>query len=139
MDRPDAFDPSRQERIARCCCGQLSLRVLGEPVLNGLCHCEDCRRRTGSAFGWSVYFPEDSLKGVHGEAEDYHPASGTGTRHFCGGCGTTLYWRATGLKELVGVAGGAFLDPPLPAPTASYRDTRKCGWLDLPEDWERKG
>ena len=111
----------------------------GEPVLNGLCHCEDCRRRTGSAFGWSAYFPEDRVRGLHGKAASYDPAAGTGTRHFCGTCGTTLYWRATGLRELVGIAGGAFVDPPLPPPTASYRDTQKCAWLDLPTEMKRKG
>jgi hypothetical protein len=139
MDRPDPFTPEEQERTARCCCGQLSIRVIGAPVLNGLCHCEDCRRRTGSAFGWSAYFPEDSVRGYYGKVESYTPLSGTGTRHFCGECGTTLYWYATGLKELVGIAGGAFVDPALPPPTASYRDTQRCGWLGLPSDWQRKG
>jgi len=43
---------------ARCSCGQLSLEVEGEPVLNALCYCTDCRRRTGSAFGWQAYFLE---------------------------------------------------------------------------------
>ena len=139
MDRPDPFEPDARERIARCCCGAISIRVFGEPVLNGLCHCEDCRRRTGSAFGWSAYFPEDRVRGLHGKAASYDPAAGTGTRHFCGTCGPTLYWRATGLRELVGIAGGALVEPPLPAPTASYRDTQKCAWLDLPTEMKRKG
>ena len=139
MDRHDPFDPSQYERVARCCCGALSLRVIGDPVLNGLCHCEDCRRRTGSAFGWSAYFPEEKVKGFGGTPDQYDPASGTGTRYFCGTCGTTLYWRASGLKELVGIAGGTFVDPPLPEPTASYRDARKCAWLTLPPGWQRKG
>ena len=139
MDRPDPFEPEERERIARCCCGAIAVRVFGDPVLNGLCHCEDCRRRTGSAFGWSAYFPEDRVRGLHGKAASYDPAAGTGTRHFCGTCGPTLYWRATGLRELVGIAGGAFVEPPLPAPTASYRDTQKCAWLDLPTEMKRKG
>lgn len=138
MDRPDPFEPGQRERLALCCCGQLSIRLSGDPVLNGLCHCQDCRRRTGSAFGWSVYFPEESLKGIRGKATRYEPEAGTGTRHFCGACGTTLYWRATGLPELIGIAGGAFVDPPLPEPSASYRDTMKCAWLTLPESWKRK-
>ena len=51
MDSPAFPDPDRVERRARCCCGRLSVRVRGEPVINGLCHCDDCRRRTGSALG----------------------------------------------------------------------------------------
>jgi hypothetical protein len=131
-------DTSPIERIAQCCCGHLSIAVVGDPVRSGVCHCDDCRRRTGSAFGWSAYFPQEAVSRKKGKARTYAPASGTGTRHFCGKCGSTLYWEASGLTELVGIAGGAFVDAPLPRPAASYRDSRRCEWVDLPEDWERK-
>jgi hypothetical protein len=138
VDRPASPDPAEVERVARCCCGKLSIRVVGDPVLSGVCHCDDCHRRTGSAFGWSAYFPLDRVKAIKGKAKTYAPAAGTGTRHFCRHCGSTVYWSANGLPDMLGVAGGGFAETPLPPPAHSYRDSKRCAWLDLPEDWERK-
>ncbi|WP_449090106.1 MULTISPECIES: GFA family protein [unclassified Rhizobium] len=39
-------------RRARCASGQLSITTEGEPVKISACHCRECQRRTGSAFGW---------------------------------------------------------------------------------------
>lgn len=41
-------------RTATCCCGQTSIEVSGEPVFHCVCHCDNCKRRTGSAFGVSA-------------------------------------------------------------------------------------
>jgi hypothetical protein len=37
--------------LRRCCCGALRAEVTGEPPRVGVCHCMECQRRTGSAFG----------------------------------------------------------------------------------------
>jgi hypothetical protein len=124
--------------MARCSCGQLSLEVAGEPVLNALCHCSDCRRRTGSAFGWQAYFLEAQIGEQQGEAIARPvPVAEPQTRHFCAQCGTTLWWTSGTGPGLVGVAGGAFESGVLAEPIASYRDENRCAWLDLPEGWVR--
>lgn len=138
--KPRRADPGAGPiRTARCCCGALSIRLRGEPVVNALCHCDDCRRRTGSAFGWSTYFRDEDVEAIDGAATDYATATGSGTRSFCPRCGSTLYWRAAGFAGVIGVAGGSFVEQPIAAPTASYRDSRRCHWLDLPRAWERNG
>ena len=58
-------------RTARCCCGDCAITVEGEPTLNGLCHCTSCRKRTGSAFGWSAYFPDDKVTAKSGKMRVY--------------------------------------------------------------------
>jgi hypothetical protein len=121
---------------ARCSCGQLSLEVEGEPVLNALCHCDDCRRRTGSAFGWQAYFMEAQIGAQSGEATARSvPVSEPQTRHFCPQCGTTVWWTAGTAPGLVGVAAGTFSPGVLAEPIASYRDGNRCVWLNLPEGW----
>jgi len=123
-------------RRARCCCGRLAISVAGEPVLNALCHCDDCRRRTGSAFGWSAYFRDDQVVGVEGAAFEYAvPVATPQVRRFCGDCGSTLFWSTGNFPGHTGVAGGAFLDPPLSEPTAAYRAAKRCAWLTLPAAW----
>jgi hypothetical protein len=36
-------------RRAECCCGQLAAVCEGEPIRVTVCHCLNCKRRTGSA------------------------------------------------------------------------------------------
>ena len=121
-------------RTAECCCKAISITLEGEPQLNGLCHCDNCKRRTGSAFGWSAYFADEQVKGMTGTAASYE-VDAEQTRYFCKACGTTLYWKTGLFQSLTGVAGGCFTTAPLPAPSASYRHDQRCAWVELPQDW----
>jgi hypothetical protein len=51
-------------RQAACHCGQLRLEVTGDPLVVFICHCLDCRRRTGSAFGMQSAFGPDQVENV---------------------------------------------------------------------------
>lgn len=130
-------------REARCCCGACAIQVQGEPAINGICHCEDCKRRTGSAFGWSVYFKHEQVTATLGAFRTYSPqgkAPNTGAadwqeRVFCGKCGTTLSWRSSDFAGLTGLAGGCF-SAPLPEPTMSVENETRCAWVTLPAGWQ---
>lgn len=124
--------------LARCCCGACTIEVKGAPTLNGVCHCASCKQRTGSAFGWSVYFADSDVIAKTGETNVYAKDGPAGyRRHFCAACGTTLWWKSFGLlPQDTGIAGGCFVDP-LPAPNLSATDNGRCAWLGLPEDWLR--
>jgi hypothetical protein len=126
-------------RIARCCCGACSITVEGEPTLNGICHCSSCKKRTGSAFGWSAYFPDAKVLAKNGAFSVYaKDGAGGYNRFFCAKCGTTLYWKSFSfLPDQTGIAGGCFAGDPLPAPNFSANDATRCAWLNLPDDWVR--
>jgi hypothetical protein len=126
-------------RTARCCCGACTIEVAGEPTLNGICHCTSCKKRTGSAFGWSAYFPDARVMGRTGTTRVYAKEGAAGyDRFFCAQCGTTLYWKSFGfLPDQTGIAGGCFADDPLPTPNLSASDAGRCVWLGLPEEWLR--
>ncbi|MFM5924309.1 MAG: GFA family protein [Novosphingobium sp.] len=122
--------------VARCSCGQLWLEVEGEPVLNALCHCADCRRRTGSAFGWQAYFLEAQVGAPNGKSQARSvPVAEPQVRHFCPDCGTTLWWTQGLGPGLIGVSGGAFDAGVLAEPFASYSNDQRCDWLTLPQGW----
>jgi hypothetical protein len=132
-------------REARCSCGACSIQVRGDPALNAVCHCAECRRRTGSAFGWSVYFRNDQVTATLGAFRTYAPAGKAPNagaaeweeRVFCGKCGTTLSWRASKLEGLTGIAGGCFSDAAtLPPPTMTLDDGARCAWVTLPAGWK---
>jgi hypothetical protein len=104
-----------------------------------VCHCTNCKQRTGSAFGISVYFPRSAITRTSGRTAVYafhHTAQNHDQeRHFCPTCGTTLFWYISTLPELVGVAGGCFGELGLPEPSASYADAKRFGWVSLPKSW----
>jgi hypothetical protein len=132
-------------REARCACGACAIRVQDEPAINAICHCRDCQRRTGSAFGWSAYFPNAAVTATLGAFRTYSPAGKAPDagnkdwqeRIFCGKCGTTLSWRSSDFEGLTGIAGGCFNEAtPLPEPTMSVGNETRCAWMTVPAGWK---
>jgi hypothetical protein len=124
-------------RTARCCCGACTIEVAGEPQLNAICNCSSCKKRTGSAFGWSAYFADGDVVSRTGNLNVYAKDGPVGYRRsFCANCGTTLFWKSFAfLPDSTGIAGGCFADEPFPSPNASASDAGRCVWVGLPEDW----
>lgn len=124
------------ERKATCCCGQLAIQVSGEPALYGICHCDNCKRRTGSAFGMSAYFEDTQGAMVSGKSEvsEIH-GENEQVRSFCPDCGTTLFWKIASSPGQTGIAAGCFTADPLPEPRLTVSTEDKYEWLSLPEDW----
>ena len=127
-------------KSATCACGQATIAVNALPTMHGICHCTNCKRRTGSAFGISAYFDRSSVVTQTGETSCYafhHAAQNHDQeRHFCSRCGTTLFWFVTSLPDKIGIAGGCFADDGLPAPTYSVTHHKKEAWVEIPCDWE---
>ncbi|HEX7875554.1 MAG TPA: GFA family protein [Sphingobium sp.] len=74
----------------RCQCGAIHYEAQGEPVYSALCHCSDCRKSAGAPMvGWAL-FPEGKVA-VTGEPQRYQSSENV-TRHFCGTCGTGLFY-----------------------------------------------
>jgi hypothetical protein len=77
MNNPDA------DLTGRCLCGAATFRLRGRPLRVGICHCEDCRRTSGSAF---------TMFGIWARAA-YQGSGELGTfqgRSFCPGCGSRV-------------------------------------------------
>lgn len=128
-------------RIARCHCGQLELRCDGDPKKVSMCHCLECQRRTGSAFSIAVFYERGEILVENGVSNTYtyerESASGFPVKfHFCGRCGSNVYWEPTRLPELIGVALGSFADPGFPCPEQSVWTKDKHTWLGLPDGIE---
>lgn len=123
-------------RTARCHCGQIELACEGEPRKISMCHCLECQRRTGSAFSIAVFYAREMVRIEQGSPACFERQSASGKPvkfHFCGRCGSNLYWEPERLPGLLGVAAGAFADPNFPAPEQSVWTRDKHVWLTLPE------
>jgi hypothetical protein len=101
--------------------------------LNGLCNCDDCRRRTGAPFSWSVYFPNEAIRKVEGPLATRRVETTTPhtRRRFCSKCGSTLFWETEGAGQ-TGFAAGCFNDPTLPAPSIVVRYPQRMPWAVFP-------
>lgn len=124
-------------REAACQCGRLVIRCSGEPAAVSLCHCLDCQRRTGSAFSIGAFFAREQVTVAEGSSTRFRRGSHSGsdvTFHFCGVCGSTVWWEPERLASMVGVAVGAFADPDFPAPVQATWDKRRHRWLHLPDE-----
>ena len=75
----------------RCHCGAVRYSVEGELKHNAVCHCEDCRRNSGAVMVPWAAFAKDALRIDSGKPRVYH-SSENGERHFCGACGTGLFY-----------------------------------------------
>lgn len=122
-----------EPRHATCACGQLRVACSGEPVRVSVCHCLDCQRRTGSAFGVQARFAREDVA-IEGEASVFTRSSDSGndvTHHFCPNCGSTVYWQLQALPDFVSVAVGAFADPQFPEPWISVYEIRRHPWVRI--------
>ena len=72
------------------------------------CHCEDCRRATGSVFGTNFFVPEDELE-IFGEVSSYSHTADSGstmTKRFCPNCGSLLFGNNSAKSNVVSIRAG---------------------------------
>jgi hypothetical protein len=123
-------------RTAKCHCGALSLVCEGPPTKVSLCHCDDCQRRTGSAFSIAAFYLRTNIHHEGTVPLTWERSSASGFPvlfHFCGRCGTNLYWEPRRMPDLIGVAVGAFADPNFPMPEQAVRAREKLAWVVHPK------
>lgn len=75
-----------------CLCGAVRFEITGDFKGFFLCHCQRCRKGTGSAHAANLFAPQATLDWLSGEdsVKIFHVA---GTRHqrcFCAQCGSAL-------------------------------------------------
>ena len=131
---------TERERAARCSCGQLKLRLSGDPQLVSSCHCQACQRRTGALFGSTSFWRKSQVLAIEGERRSWRRVaeSGTGLVHqFCPTCGSTVFWESEATPEMMSVAVGSFADPNFPAPVRTVWTATKHPWLPLPDSIPR--
>jgi hypothetical protein len=121
-------------RRAQCSCGRLAAICEGEPVRVSVCHCLECKRRSGSAFSNNARFPEARVS-FEGTSKAYVRVSDAGNRvtyFFCPECGTTVHYKIDAQPGLVAIPVGAFADLYFPPPFLSfYHQSRRTPWVGI--------
>ena len=125
-------------RHAACSCGKLAVSVRGEPVRISVCHCLECQRRTGSAFGAQARFRKTDVE-ITGESTAYRRIAESGnaiTFHFCLTAARPSTTCPSPGGDVIAVTIGTFADPGFPRPRVSVYESRKHAWVGLPDGIE---
>lgn len=111
-----------------CHCGAIRYEVDGEPVYHALCHCTDCRRQTGApVVSWAL-FPTDRLKATG--TPNVYASSENAQRHFCGKCGSSLFYtNAVVFPGLTDICSATLDEPDRLSLGIQVQTAERIGWM----------
>lgn len=126
------------DRTASCRCGQLRAAVTGEPVRVSVCHCLNCKKRSGSAFAVQARWPKLNVQ-IEGRSKTFVKVADSGNRatfHFCPTCGSDVFYTIDGkfddkFNDLIAIPLGMFDDPYFLSPAFSVWESRKHDWVEI--------
>ncbi|UKZ70784.1 uncharacterized protein TrAtP1_011753 [Trichoderma atroviride] len=78
-----------------CLCGQVRYTYDAEPVAKVLCHCNDCRKISGSSYSVNYLIPDAAFRVTAGTPKVFSKVADSGATivsYFCGDCGSMM-WR----------------------------------------------
>jgi|SRR6516162_3830800 len=96
-----------------CLCGAVRYTASAEPALVGVCHCRDCQKFTGSAFGFFIGVPRSAFE-IQGASKRFTKLGDSGSpivRRFCPECGSSVVEEPPGRPDLAIINAGTFGRP----------------------------
>jgi hypothetical protein len=117
-----------------CLCGAVRYEYNGEVGAAGYCHCEDCRRTSGSAFGVSVRVLASSLRFTAKLPKGFTKTGDSGrhvTRYFCPDCGSPIYTAPPLHPDLYFIKAGSLDDPSVVVPDRQAWLKSRVHWAEI--------
>ena len=117
-----------------CLCGRVRYVITCELPDYGCCHCESCRKASGTAYGANVGIDREhfQLQDPEGLVKEYQ-SSPDKVRAFCSNCGSQLFACRNG-SNAVRVRLGTLDTPFSKPPTAHGFVGEKAPWEPLHDD-----
>ena len=123
---------SETRLTGHCYCGAVTFEIDGESDWVGHCHCESCRRASGSVMTTFAGFKKNQVHFTGARPSSFSPGNGV-TRSFCGTCGSAVAYENAGSPDEIHLHLGLFDDiDRLPAQDHSFRN-EKASWLTADE------
>ncbi|WP_395644865.1 GFA family protein [Terricaulis sp.] len=113
-----------------CLCGAVRYTCTAEPAMAGHCHCEDCRRSSGSGHSSHLGVPEQAVS-MTGETKGYARAADSGhivTRHFCPACGAPMFSRNEAMPGMLFLRASTLDDLEVFKPQLHVYTARAASW-----------
>jgi hypothetical protein len=116
-----------------CPCAAVRFAVSAMPLLIFACHCTECQRWSGSAFGLSMPVKRESVSLTRGEPKAWHHvgASGFASKYwFCAECGGRILAERSDRSDVVTLRAGTLDDTSWVRPIAHIN-------LESAQAWQR--
>lgn len=120
-----------------CQCGAVRYRLTAEPRFLAVCHCKECQRQSGSAFGMSLMIATAGFELLQGELEVFERTSESGRLigcAFCPQCGVRIYHEPRYVEGILNIRAGTLDDTSGLQPQLHAWTKSKQPWLELPAD-----
>ena len=118
-----------------CQCGQVRYELTAEPKRLVACHCKECQRQSGSAFGMSMLVAEDNLA-VTGVTKQFTRIADSGnpnTGVFCPECGVRIYNVPRYVRGMLVLKPGTLDDTSWLRPGYFVWMKSAQGWVPVPD------
>jgi hypothetical protein len=121
--------------LGGCQCGAVRYQVAAEPLRVYLCHCQECRKQSASAFGISVIVPAEAFSVTQGPVRTWSRMTASGGElvcSFCEVCGTRIC-HTDAREAIVSVKGGSLDVAPDLTNAAHIWTSRRLKGVVIPE------
>ncbi len=123
---------SKQTLSGHCYCGAIKFEISGKSDWVGHCHCESCRRHSGSVMTTFAGFRPEQVKFTATLPSRFTTDDGV-TRRFCGRCGSPVAYELDSRPDEIHLQLGLFDDLELLAPQDHSFLREKVSWLRVDE------
>lgn len=123
-------------QIGGCACGAVRYEITGEPRVLVACHCSECQKQTGSAFGMTLVVRREEFALTQGETRSFTRIADSGNEVlciFCPDCGARIYNQPAALTKTLNVKPGTLDDTSGLAPAMHVWTSSKQPWVEIPE------
>ena len=117
-----------------CQCGQVRYSINKQPIRLNICHCTDCQKQSGSAFGMSLVVDPNSLSIESGTIKEFNLIADSGRSKICGfcpDCGVRIFNRTSAMCS---IKAGTLDSTDSLRPDAQYWIDSKQTWCSLNEE-----
>ena len=91
-----------------CLCGSVKYKSNSDPLVIQNCHCDQCRKATGSVYLTNLFIKEENFE-ISGEVNSYTHLSDAGnnmTKYFCPKCGSQVFGKNSGRPAIITIRAG---------------------------------
>ncbi len=118
-----------------CLCGAIRYKIDGEPFRIANCHCDDCRKATGSAYATNLFFKEEQIKILQGTPKKFeHLADSHNTmiKEFCSDCGSQVFGSGANRPGVKNIKVGSIDDARFVKPQVNLYTAHalSCSYID---------
>ena len=118
-----------------CLCGGVEFELAEAPETLRYCHCESCKKLSGSIGTVNGRVPSSAIRILAGKEllQTFQPAEGS-AKTFCRTCGSNLFGGGWPNSETTSVRASALDDPFDARPSAHLFVRSVAAWETLPDD-----